>query len=398
MLIIDAEHGTPPLDALRAACRTRLQQPGIEPRFVVIDRGRRREGRTQSAELVTMDGNVMNRQSFLRAVALAAGQAPEGSEVQGGPAPGLIGAAAALPMTPLSRTLTLPQECLILVAEDNETNQKVILHQLGLLGYTADVACNGREALERWQSGNYALLLTDLHMPEMDGYELSRAIRSSEVGQQHMPIVALTANAIKGEAERCLAAGMNGYLSKPAQLADLQAMLQDWLPEATTARPLPPLAAPATPTALTDAAPVPVDVSVLKTLVGDDSAIVDEFLREFRLDASGIAAELRSACEAGQARASTAAAHKLKSSARAVGALALGELCDAMEQAGKTGQVEVLTVLLPRFQTEMAAVDEFLGALLGSEPKTTELWPDRPLARSATDEGQPCSKNLRSAF
>jgi two-component system sensor histidine kinase/response regulator len=242
---------------------------------------------------------------------------------------------------------------------------------LGLLGYTADVAGDGRAALKRWQSGDYALLLTDLHMPKMDGYELSQSIRSVEAGKRRMPIIALTANALKGEAENCRAAGMDGYLSKPAQLTDLRAMLKKWMPLAAESIPvelmsvetMPAFAAPSAPTTLAAALSVPVDVSVLKALVGDDPAMISELLHDFRLSATGIAAELRSACAAGQARASGAAAHKLKSSARSVGAVALGELCEAMEQAGNTGQVEALTVLLPRFEAEMAAVDDCLGSL-----------------------------------
>ncbi|MDO8934262.1 MAG: response regulator, partial [Rhodocyclaceae bacterium] len=113
-------------------------------------------------------------------------------------------------------------------------NQKVILQQLALLGYAADVAGDGQEALERWQSGDYGLLLTDLLMPEMDGYELAAAIRDNEAGQRagkrRIPIVALTANALKGEAEHCRAIGMDDYLSKPAQLVDLGTMLEKWLP------------------------------------------------------------------------------------------------------------------------------------------------------------------------
>jgi len=206
----------------------------------------------------------------------------------------------------------------------------------------ADVASNGREALDRWQSGDYALLLTDVHMPEMDGYELSIAIRSFEASERRIPIIALTANALRGEAGNCRAAGMDDFLSKPAQLADLKAMLEKWL---------------------LVAASVPVNVSVLKALVGDDPAVIPELLRDFRVSAIGIAAELCTACDAGHASAAVAAAHKLKSSAGLVGALALAELCDEMEQAGKAGQVEALTALLPRFEAEMAAVDEYLGSL-----------------------------------
>ena len=368
LFIIDAGRDTPPLEELRAACHARLNrdphlvvlehghQPGIEPRFVIIRRGRRRQGRTQTADIVTMDSDVMHRQPFLRAVAIAAGRAEE--EEKKTPQPGK---AEAKPKP--SRAQALQQGCLILVAEDNETNQKVILLQLGLLGYTADVAGDGREALECWQSGDYALLLTDLHMPEMDGYELSLAIRSFEADQRRMPIIALTANALKGEAENCRAAGMDGYLSKPARLTDLKTMLEKWLPVAAKSMPVEAMPALASPTALPAAVSIPVDVGVLKALVGDDPAVIRELLHDFRLSATGIAAELRTACAAGQATATGAAAQNLKSAARSVGALALGERCDEMEQAGKTGQVEALTALLPRFEAEMAAVDEYLGSL-----------------------------------
>jgi two-component system sensor histidine kinase/response regulator len=378
LLIIDSGRDTPPLEELRTACRARRNldphfvaleherhQHGIEPHFVVIGRGQRRQGRAQTADTVTMDGDVMHRQSFLRAVALAAGRAQEDQEEKETetPLPDKVGAKPKPSTKPLSREEALQQGRLILVAEDNEINQKVILRQLGLLGYTADVASDGREALQRWQSGDYALLITDLHMPEMDGYELSLAIRSVEAGQRRIPIFALSANALKDAAENCRAAGMDDYLSKPAQIADLNAMLEKWLPLAAESRTVESLPALAAPSALAAAVSVPVDVSVLQTLVGDDPAVVSELLHDFRLSATGIAAELRSACAAGQASATGAAAHKLKSSARAVGALALGELCEAMEQAGEAGEVEALTVLLPRFEAEMAAVDNYLGSL-----------------------------------
>ena len=128
---------------------------------------------------------------------------------------------------------------MILVAEDNDLNQKVIEKQLALLGHSADVAVNGAEALERWRHGNYALLLTDLHMPLMDGYKLTARIRaeeatraaSSDAPTMRLPILALTANALHGEAERCLSIGMDDYLTKPLQLDPLAAALKRWLPE-----------------------------------------------------------------------------------------------------------------------------------------------------------------------
>ena len=108
---------------------------------------------------------------------------------------------------------------------------------------------------------------------------------------------------------------------------------------------------------------VVVDVNVLKALVGDDPAVMREFRHDFRVSAAKIATELKAACKNRQAAQAGALAHKLKSSARAMGALALGELCAAMELAGKSGDTKALAVLLPRFETEMAAVDEYLGSV-----------------------------------
>jgi CheY-like chemotaxis protein len=119
---------------------------------------------------------------------------------------------------------------LILVAEDNETNRDVLGEQLRLLGYCADMAEDGRVALEKWRSGRYALLLTDCHMPHMDGFALTKAIREGETPGTHLPIIAITANAMQGEAQRCLQAGMDDYLSKPMRLQELAPVLEKWLP------------------------------------------------------------------------------------------------------------------------------------------------------------------------
>jgi CheY-like chemotaxis protein/HPt (histidine-containing phosphotransfer) domain-containing protein len=367
LFIIDARDDTPPVAALRAACQTRVNldsrfvvvehghhQAGMEPHFVVIRRGRRRHGRIQAVDLVTLDGDVMHRQLFLQAVAIAAGRAQEDEEEET-PLPGKVVGA----ITPPSREEALRQGRLILVAEDNETNRKVILHQLGLLGCRADVTSDGRKALEYWESGDYALLITDLHMPEMDGYQLTAAIRADEAGQRRIPIVALTANALKGEAEHCRAAGMDDYLSKPARLGDLKIMLKKWLPAAVDAGADSPDAQATT----TTPPAVPVDVSVLAGLVGNDPAVIHELLQDFRVSAAKIAMELMAAGAAGQAAAASAAAHKLKSSAYSVGALALGELCAAIEQAGKAGQVDALAALLLHFVAELAIVDEYLESL-----------------------------------
>jgi two-component system, sensor histidine kinase and response regulator len=367
LIIMDAGHDVPPLEPLRAAFHARPDvdphfvvlehghhQPDIEPRFVVIRRGRRRHERTEAVDTVTVDGDVMHRDAFLRAVALAAGRLEEEAEAR----PPEQVEAVAVP----SREQAVSEGRLILVAEDNEINQKVIRQQLTLLGYAADIASNGREALKRWESGNYALLLTDIHMPEMDGYELTAAIRQAEGGTRRAPIIAFTANALKGEAEHCRAVGMDDYLSKPVQLAHLKAILQKWMPPVAATAQLIKLATPS----VVPVSPVsqkPVDVKVLEQLVGNDPAVIEEFLQDFRVSAAKIGTELRAAVVAADTARAGAAAHKLKSSARSVGALGLGELCAEMERLGKAGDAQALTALLPRFESELATVDKYIESL-----------------------------------
>jgi HPt (histidine-containing phosphotransfer) domain-containing protein len=165
---------------------------------------------------------------------------------------------------------------------------------------------------------------------------------------------------LKNEAEHCRAVGMDDYLTKPVQLEHLGVMLEKWLPaRQDAADPVGGNAQRIAPEG-SAASAMPVDVSVLQALVGDDPAMIREFLQDFHSSATRIAAELKTADAAGQAAQVGALAHKLKSSARAVGALALGERCAELEQAGKAGQVEALRALLPRFEAEMVAVEEFL--------------------------------------
>ena len=136
---------------------------------------------------------------------------------------------------------------LILLAEDNEINRDVMKEQLRLLGYRCELAEDGAIALQMWQTnpGRYALLLTDCHMPHLDGFELTAAIRAAEPAGTHLPIIAATANAIQGEDQRCRERGMDDYLSKPLRMNELAPMLQKWLPEpasgATPSSPIVPI-------------------------------------------------------------------------------------------------------------------------------------------------------------
>ncbi|MHB0962578.1 MAG: heavy metal translocating P-type ATPase [Gemmatimonadaceae bacterium] len=159
--------------------------------------------------------------------ARAAVPTPESTARIRGGAGGL--AAADVRVEPLTMVEARAQGRLILVAEDDHLNQKVILQQLGLLGYAGEIASDGAEALALWRRGSYAMLLSDLHMPHLDGYDLVAAIRREEPDGVHLPVIALTANALRGEAERARTAGMDGYLTKPVPLATLRGVLEQWI-------------------------------------------------------------------------------------------------------------------------------------------------------------------------
>ena len=168
------------------------------------------------------------------------------------------------------------------------------------------------------------------------------------------PIIALTANALRGESERCLAVGMDGYLSKPAPLAALAAVLGKWLPAAD-------------PTTLQVLPSVPLQVSVLEALIGTDPQLILDFLQAFGVSAGQLAVELAEAYGKQRSQDVAAIAHKLKSSSRSVGAARLAELCAAIEVAGTAGDLTKLTELVPDFEREMAAVDGYLRSLQASD-------------------------------
>jgi CheY-like chemotaxis protein/HPt (histidine-containing phosphotransfer) domain-containing protein len=358
-----------------------------------ITHGQRRTPRVLAPNLLALDQVAIREPSLVRAVAIAAGRA----------APDTFRDEREQPVVdphakPVSVSEARRLGSLILVAEDDEINQKVILRQLDLLGHAAEVASDGVEALAMWRRGRYAMLITDLHMPEMDGYALTAAIRREESPMQRLPIVALTANALRGEESRAKAAGMDEYLTKPIRLKDLKRALTHWLhldePASFTAasdtvefgatnggaasgaparrstpRPAVPPGGVSTPTGNEAVAEnglieTVLDLEVLKRYVGDEPELVQEFLVSFREAAHQYLGRLTTAM--GRADFATVAntAHTFKSSARAVGALALGDLCAEVESGAMRHDVEGLNRHLAVFAGELAKVDARLDQLL----------------------------------
>ncbi len=247
---------------------------------------------------------------------------------------------------------------LILVAEDDRVNRIVILRQLALLGWSAEVAPAGDEALRLWSSGRYALLLTDLNMPGLDGYELARAIRREEVtkGLPRMPILALTANALRGDMHHATAAGMDDYLTKPLLLAHLRTALDKWLPAPAAAEAEPPAADLRTTNV--------VDIAALQRLVGDDATVIREVLYEFDSNTRELAGELLAARKAGDGRAVARFAHQIKSSARAVGAFAFADVCVEFESAAMSEDPGALAIRYESFRAALPAVLDAVQAVL----------------------------------
>jgi PAS domain S-box-containing protein len=286
--------------------------------------------------------------TFLRAVAAAAGCASP--EILDEP-PGVAGIGASEP--PPAIDDARKQGRLVLVAEDEPVNQKVILRQLRLLGYATEIAHDGIEALERLKQGGHALLLTDVHMPRMDGYELTRAIRKTEHaagGSSRMPVLALSANALRGEQARAQAAGIDEYLVKPLPLPQLKAALERWMPAPRSA-----------------SSAVVLDTSVLEKLVGNDSAVVEALLSEYLSSARELHRDLQTAEAEHEIKRLSDLAHRLKSSSRSVGALDLASACQALEDASHRGAPALLHTAKARVEATLKQVESCLSQRLRAE-------------------------------
>ena len=262
----------------------------------------------------------------------------------------------------------------ILLVEDLPLNQRVAVEHLRRLGHPVSIAESGHEAirhlLEDTQS-EIALILMDTQMPGMDGLEATARIRDGAAGERAagLPIIALTANALPGDRESCLSAGMNDYLSKPLSATALRSALARWLPAAPAApaQYVAPAAPAAHATPPSQHRPV-FDPDAMRLRLLDDSALIATVVSDVREELPRQLATLRAAHAAGDVKAARIAAHSIKSSAEMVGGHAASEVARALEMAYRDNRLNPPS---PTLDTLSQAIDSLHAALGDFDPKST---------------------------
>jgi len=248
----------------------------------------------------------------------------------------------------------------VLIAEDNQVNQLVAIRTFEKLGHRATVVNNGREALAAVQSGKFDLIAMDVQMPEMDGFEASNAIRAWEkTTGTHTPIVAMTAHAMKGDRERCLAAGMDGYTSKPIRIQAIEEVL------AQVISPLNPAQAHRKATGKDSV----IDQEALLEGVGGNRQLLRELVRIFLKDYPQRLLEIKDAIGHGDAGALGGAAHALKGAVGNFSAEKAFATAQRLESVGKNGDLGVAGEACAMLESELAILDEALRKLLMASSK-----------------------------
>jgi CheY-like chemotaxis protein/HPt (histidine-containing phosphotransfer) domain-containing protein len=247
----------------------------------------------------------------------------------------------------------------ILLAEDNVTNQKVAVGILGKFGLVVDVASNGEEAIQALQSHRYDLILMDVQMPVMDGFEATRQIRTSISAtiDSRIPIIAMTAYARPSDRARCLAAGMNDYLSKPVEPATLAETILRWLPQQDRCVPEAAGQQLSPPDSESPATPVFDQAGMASRLLGDRE-LIHEVIAAFLSDMPKQIAALRMLIDLKDAEGAGRKAHMIKGAASNVGGEAMRAVAYEMEQAGKTGDLEVLTAGTDDLERQFAKLQD----------------------------------------
>ena len=280
-----------------------------------------------------------------------------------------------LPQMSATSSLQACTGCRVLVAEDNPVNQEIAESMLQVLGCDVDRANNGQEAIEAVSRAVYDVVLMDCQMPELDGFEATALIRQQESNSHgtHLPIIALTAHVMEGDRERCLAAGMDEYLSKPFTLSQLREALNETLTRLTNpmehqTEPSSELMLSASPALVDDlAATTVIDPATIEELRALDELRGGEVLRKvinmYLLSAPEMISAIRDAVINADEEAIRQTAHAFKSSSGHIGALNLASLCEEMETIGQQKHIEKATSTLDAITAEYEAVRESLTAL-----------------------------------
>ena len=243
----------------------------------------------------------------------------------------------------------------ILIAEDNAVNQKVALRQIQKLGCRADVAGNGVEALAALAENSYDIVLMDCQMPLMDGYETTAEIRRREGASKHTIIIAMTANAMQGDREKCLVAGMDDYIGKPIRFDEFQETLSRWIksePERETQE--------QTVEPIEEA----IDMSILNSLrelqEDDEPDLVVELIELYNNDTRTRLAEMRTALQNRDAQALQSIAHSLKGSSGNLGIRRMAGICVELEESVKSKDWDEIGKKVSRLESEFSGVRELL--------------------------------------
>ncbi|MES2788689.1 MAG: response regulator, partial [Planctomycetota bacterium] len=237
----------------------------------------------------------------------------------------------------------------ILLAEDSETNQKLAVGVLTKWGHSIQIACNGKEAVQIWSQGNCDVILMDVQMPEMDGYQATSAIRELELpGGNHVPIIAMTAHAMKGDREICLAAGMDDYVTKPIRWPDLQAALARVMEHETSSGPK-----AATPVAANNHI---LDWDAALQAVDGDHELLHRVVQSLIQEWPNLLGSLEAAVVTSDAKQLRLAAHSLQGCLRVFGHSNASDIAIQLEELGKAGLCDKGAELLPSFRSAAGTV------------------------------------------
>jgi signal transduction histidine kinase/DNA-binding response OmpR family regulator/HPt (histidine-containing phosphotransfer) domain-containing protein len=261
----------------------------------------------------------------------------------------------------------------VLVAEDNPVNQQLALAMLQSFGLQCTLANNGFEAVEKVRNGSFDLVLMDCQMPEMDGLEATARIRALQDAGAicPLPVIALTANAVSGDRERCIAAGMDAYLSKPFTREQLSRMLATWLPGGHRVAPAP--ATKAAPAPAGDEPINPAALDAIRRIPGPNGpALVERVIHSILAETPPRLAELGRSARAADLDALRRTAHYLKSSTAHVGAETLAAQFKALEASARTASPDAVQGLLAAIEEEWSRVAQALQDTLEGQARHVE--------------------------